>query len=290
MSIAVFVKKYIRDFLTKIYIGIIIGIPFYKIEKMRHINRYYSSVIIVWTKEVVYKLDFSKRSLKYDINNRKKVFHNKYPASDMWIVRNSPLIIGMKRLMHKYTTVNEIEKLLLILYEKSKLVTKPYWKYEEIVEGMMALDFYHISIERKKQLINIINRICEQPIRLGKVHGDLHEDNILYDEKGKLYLIDFDCSQKNGIQAYDALYYVFEKERRKNGNISWLRFWMRFYEEKYDLIDKYKDYFDKFIDIQFSDIMVIFFVERLGKENKLGKIDHNRNEINIVLNKILLEK
>jgi hypothetical protein len=36
--------------------------------------------------------------------------------------------------------------------------------------------------------------------------------------------------------------------------------------------------------------MVIFFVERLGKENKLGKIDHNRNEINIVLNKILLEK
>ena len=61
---------------------------------------------------------------------------------------------------------------------------------------------------------------------MGIVHGDFHRNNIM--RKGNIpVLIDFDCFRENDVQAVDALYYILEEVRYRNGYKKlWLEEWL----------------------------------------------------------------
>ncbi len=102
---------------------------------------------------------------------------------------------------------------------------------------------------------------------------------------GKLYLIDFDYSRKDDIQAYDAFYYIFEKERAEIRG-SWPLCWLELYTKKGYLLDKYANIVKEIIDMPFEEIMIIFFIERLGIEYTHGYMV-NKNEVAMIVDKIV---
>ena len=224
----------------------------------------HGAMVFFW-KNRVYKIQIDGKSVLEDVENRKKIFYNKYPSNKIYIINKSPLIIVSNQLEKGNLKNENVIKLLeaISVYGEKKVVC-----YEEclgIKYGLDALHFYKTGNKKINEIVVILKVILKKPIRIGKVHGDVHEKNILKSSKEKYVLIDFDCAREDDIQAFDAMYYIFEKERNKTKK-PWLVFWRLFLKNEKELIRKYKCFFVSLIDLTFKEVMVILFIERLGQE------------------------
>lgn len=227
--------------------------------------------LMVFTDKMVYKVQLFGNNLDKDVCNRKQVFKNSYPANQIDILQDNPRIISYALLEKKEVNFDDIVDLLLLLRKNGEVkgcIQNGFPK--GIVNGLAVFDFYKINDKQKESIFVILNNICRKQIHMGIVHGDLHCDNVLYDENGKCFLIDFDCSREDDIQAFDAMYYIFEKER-KTDNMNWLLFWKILWRKKDEIEKKYHLFFEKLIDLTYEDIMIILFIERLGQEYLLGE-------------------
>ena len=269
--------QYCGSVIKKLYISYLVK---EKIEKYKDSG----GALVVWSKDKVYKIENIGTPVKNDLENRRKIFNNMYPASTAQVIREKPLTICMERLYEKSVLNADAQELLRFFKKKGKSIQRDYHSYEGVCLGLKSLEYYNIELMDQKQLIDQIERICKKPIRAGVVHGDFHQGNIMFDGNNKIYLIDFDYSRENDIQAYDAFYYVFERERANTCD-SWLTFWQKVYNKEWHL-DDYKDIFEEAIDMSFEDIMIIFFIERLGGEYSHSyRVD--RNEVAKAVESIL---
>ena len=215
----------------------------------------------------VYKVQINRKSVLEDVENRKNIFYNKYPSNKIYIINKSPLIIVSNRLENSAVSNENVIKLLKsIKFYGSKKITN----YEEclgVKYGLDALYYYKVGDKNINKIMAILNTLFEKPIRIGKVHGDMHKKNILKFSKDRYVLIDFDCARENDVQAFDGIYYIFEKERNKTLK-SWLVFWRLFLRNEDEVLKKYRYFFSNLIDMTFKEAMIILFIERLGQEYK----------------------
>ena len=135
---------------------------------------------------------------------------------------------------------------------------------KEVLEGLKLFSIYNKEID----IQFICNRICDkinlESITFGFCHGDFHYGNILVNNNSDFKIIDFDCIDYNGVQYFDAFYFLFEYEYLINK-----RTWI---DTVIFLLDnKISFYFKEFLtkcNIEFNIYkLILFFLHRIGQES-----------------------
>ena len=117
--------------------------------------------------------------------------------------------VGNNRVMK--VTYEKLNKEILYMASESGVGPRIFG-FEECADGrtyyIQQKLFNNFSETYAPQVAELITRMFEA----GLYHNDLRNDNMMADEKGKLYLIDFDLSRK--ISDYGGLY--FDKSLKKH--------------------------------------------------------------------------
>lgn len=260
--------KFYEKSITRKIIAAVLAIDCHSIIMLNVRNH----CINVRTGECFYKIQIYSNNIKMDLKNRKLFYgYSHLLVSPIKIYRKKPLIIAMP-ILEKRSSLNEKAScyILDILKEKSYQTKFKVNDYPLISMGLSILGNYdygkHLSESLYKYLLEQEGVI----VRVGVVHGDFHRENIMF--RGRMpLLIDFDCSRENDIQSIDALYYILEEVRHKNGyKRPWLDEWLLVYQN-IDVMYEYKCIDKVDIDLKFG--LIILFLERIAQEQKLDCFD-----------------
>ena len=120
--------------------------------------------------------------------------------------------------------------------------------------------------------------------RVGFAHGDFHSRNILADKHGKPKLIDLDCVRFQGVQDFDALYFVLEMEWSKSG-MPWHETIVNYL--KGDIPSSDGAAFKKF-GIEYSHSLAIaYIIDRMGQEYRKYALLLPRKQLDPIVDQIL---
>lgn len=138
-----------------------------------------------------------------------------------------------------------------------------------------------VSLMIKQIVISFLN---SGEYRVGFAHGDFHSRNILADKHGKPKLIDLDCVRFQGIQDFDALYFVLEMEWSKSG-MPWHETIVNYL--KGDIPPSARAAFKKF-GIEYSDSLAIgYIIDRMGQEYRKYDFLLPRKQLDPIVDQIL---
>lgn len=259
------------------------------IQSIRSVN-IRNRCVNVFTKNSLYKCQFYGGNIKKDLSNRKMFsVYLQEALSPIKVYRKFPPTIMMPIL--KPSIENEtaacdlLDQLKKYTYETAFMIAD----YPLIVDGLAILKDHDGGRRISKILLEYLQKQQGLPVHAGIVHGDFHRDNIM-SMGNKSVLIDFDCSRKNDIWAIDALYYILEEVRHKNGyKKTWLEEWLFIYENM-DIVYEYKCAEKIDIDIRFG--LIVLLLERISQDQRFDYcfIDANKSSIKKISRKLISDK
>ena len=234
--------------------------------------------INVFTRDYLYKIQLYGDNIKKDLKNRNCIsYYGLSIISPIKVYKRIPLIVMMPIL--KQIIENE-KGACYILRKLRETGCKKVFKLNEyplITDGLNTLINCGYVSGRKvgEELQKYIQKREGIMVRVGIVHGDFHRDNIMC-KGNKPVLIDFDCFRENDVQAIDALYYILEEERHKNGYKNpWLEEWLSIYEDT-DKMYEYKCI--EYVDIGFKLGLIILLLERISQDQRYDYLFIQSNE------------
>lgn len=175
------------------------------------------------------------------------------------ILKSSKFIVPEK---NKYL---DIAIYLFENFSKCNLVSKNYNLItREVAEGLNIISNHKQDINIQSLVDKINLYVNKKDITFGFCHGDFHYGNIMIDNNGVIKIIDFDCVDFNGIQFFDAFYFLFEYEYLLN-NRTWIQTVSNLIDNK--IPDYFYDYFNKCkIELNIYKV-ILFFLHRIGQES-----------------------
>lgn len=262
--------------ITKKIIAIVLAIDYHSISMLNVRNH----CMNVYTDKCFYKIQLYGDNVEMDLKNRRLFCgYSHLFISPIKVYRKKPLIIAMPILENRLP-LNEKAccYILDILKEKSYQTEFKINEYPLINIGLRILGNYEYGKRIRENFYKYLLKQEGVLVRVGVVHGDLHRDNIMF--RGNIpLLIDFDCSRENDIQAIDALYYMLEEVRHKNGyKRPWLDEWLLIYQNV-NVVYMYKCVEKVDIDLKFG--LIVLFLERIAQEQKLNHFNIENYKENI---------
>jgi hypothetical protein len=185
----------------------------------------------------------------YQLLNIKTLSFLKYKKLNT-LSKDNYLNIGIE-LYNKFNSCN-------LNINNNTIITK------EVLEGLNLFSIYNKEID----IQCICNKLCEnitlESITFGFCHGDFHYGNILVNNNSDFKIIDLDCIDYNGIQYFDAFYFLFEYEYLINKR-TWINTVIFLLDNK--LSNYFKDFLIK-CNIEFNIYkLILFFLHRIGQES-----------------------
>lgn len=132
----------------------------------------------------------------------------------------------------------------------------------QTIEALCDKRTTRICVDQMKELVN------SGAFYIGPAHGDFHSNNILKDANGSYYPIDFDCLRTNGIQAFDAIYFMIEYFADIN-RITWYEQLVRFLERKQIFSPIELSFWHEFCPMVDTRWLLMFFLDRIGQDRIL---------------------
>ncbi len=267
-------KKIYTSHITKGVVAKILGIDSNLIKDISIRNR----CINVFTSDYLYKFQLYGDNIKIDLKNRNRFSYYMLPLmSPIKVYKRIPLTIMMPILERP---IDNEEMACYILNRLKVVGHETVFKlnnYPFIMDGLNTLrNCRYVSGRRiGEELQKYLQKREGIMVRAGIVHGDFHRDNIMC--KGNIpVLIDFDCFRENDVQAIDALYYILEEVRHKNGyKKPWLEEWLLTYEN-IDMVYNYKCI--EYVDIDFKFGFIILLLERISQDQRYDYLFIQSNE------------
>lgn len=270
-------KNIYINHITQKVITQILGIDSNLIKEINIRNR----CMNVFTNDYLYKIQLYGDNIKKDLKNRNCIScYLLSLVSPIKVYKRIPLIIMMPIL--KQPIQNEKDA-CYILRRFKEIGYKKKFKlndYPKIIDGLNTLKNCGYASGRRigEELQKYLQKQEGTIVRVGIVHGDFHRNNIM--RKGNIpVLIDFDCFRENDVQAVDALYYILEEVRYRNGYKKlWLEEWLLIYEN----IDKVYEYkCIEYVDIDFKLGLIILLLERISQDQQYDYLFIQTNESSI---------
>lgn len=183
----------------------------------------------------------------------------------MLVTGESPYLV-----MNRLYPISENElyisasKLLVVLKAKGKVKLSEinqHWKLEAGLK-LLTIILRDGKIEVVKEQLKTI---FKKEMRIGITHGDFCFSNVMFDEFGKIKLIDFDCVEEFGIQDLDIInWVVFDLQKKLN--MDW-RLVILNIESHISESEKIMLLLTS-LTMSLKEVLLIYFVERIGKISK----------------------
>lgn len=138
--------------------------------------------------------------------------------------------------------------------------------FAELQQGFSVLGRY-VGEHQVSHVRAVVDKLFSEPLLIGPVHGDFHQDNIVVAKDGRPLLIDADCFRSRGIQLFDVIYYCFEAAQRE---FTPIRGWL---EELSNALQG-KSRFPYWLkQVNLSELLLpatlgLYFVTRLSQEHR----------------------